>query len=227
MIVTIVGAGRLAEGIAVRALAGGCTVRLSDSEPANARALATLLAAAPGAGAPGWGRVEPDAGGTGLAGLLPGADVVILALPYPEGRRVAAEQGAALAGLVVVDTCNPVDFSTFDGLLTSPGVSAAEEIAREVAMVVPPPRVVKGFSTTLPAALMAGQAGGLPLDVFLAGDDAAAKAAVAALVTTCGLRPVDAGPLRRARELEALQLLHVTLQGPRRLDWASAIKLLP
>jgi predicted dinucleotide-binding enzyme len=94
-------------------------------------------------------------------------------------------------------------------------------------MVVPPPRVVKGFSTTLPAALMAGQAGGLPLDVFLAGDDAAAKAAVAALVTTCGLRPVDAGPLRRARELEALQLLHVTLQGPRRLDWASAIKLLP
>jgi predicted dinucleotide-binding enzyme len=227
MIVTIVGAGRLAEGIAVRALAGGCTVRLADSEPGNALALATLLAAAPGAGAPGWGRVEPDARGTGLAGLLPGSDVVILALPYPQGRRVAAEQGAALSGLVVVDTCSPVDFSTFDALLTSPGVSAAEEIAREVAAVMPPPRVVKGFSTTLPATLMAGQAGGLPLDVFLAGDDAAAKVTVATLVTACGMRPVDAGPLRRARELEALQLLHVTLQGPRSLDWASAIKLLP
>jgi hypothetical protein len=227
MIVTIVGAGRLAEGIAVRVLAGGCTVRLADSEPGNALALATLLAAAPGAGAAGWGRVEPDAGGGGLAGLLPGSDVVILALPYPQGRRVAAEQGAALAGLVVVDTCSPVDFSTLDALLTSPGASAAEEIAREVAGVIPPPRVVKAFSTTLPATLMAGQAGGLPLDVFLAGDDATAKATVAALVTAGGMRPVDAGPLRRARELEALQLLHVTLQGPQGRDWASAIKLLP
>jgi predicted dinucleotide-binding enzyme len=227
VIVTIVGAGRLAEGIAVRALAGGWTVRLADSEPGNTLALATLLAAAPGAGSPGWGRAEPDAGGAGLAALLPGSDVVILALPYPEGRRVAAEQGAALAGLIVVDTCSPVDFSTFDALLTSPGVSAAEEIAREVAAVIPPPRVVKAFSTTLPATLMAGQAGGLPLDVFLAGDDATAKATVAALVTAGGMRPVDAGPLSRARELEALQLLHVTLQGPLSLDWASAIKLLP
>jgi len=42
-----------------------------------------------------------------------------------------------------------------------------------------------------------------------------------------GMRPVDTGPLRRARELEAFQLLHMTLQGPLGLDWASAIKLLP
>jgi len=227
MIVTIVGAGRLAEGIAVRALAGGCTVRLADSEPGNALALAALLAAAPGAGSPGWGRAEPDADGGGLAGLLRGCDVVILALPYPQGRRVAAEQGAALAGLTVVDTCNPVDYSTFDALLTCPGMSAAEEIARAVAGVTPAPRVVKAFSTTLPATLIAGQAGGLPLDVFLAGDDAGAKATVAALVTAGGMRAVDAGPLRRARELEALQLLHMTLQGPLSLDWASGIKLLP
>ena len=41
------------------------------------------------------------------------------------------------------------------------------------------------------------------------------------------MRPVDAGPLRGARELEALQLLHMTLQGPLELDWSSAIKLLP
>jgi hypothetical protein len=120
-----------------------------------------------------------------------------------------------------------VDFSTFDALLTSPGMSAAEEIAREVAAVSPPARVVKAFSTTFAAALAAGQAGGLPLDVFLAGDDPAAKAAVAALVTAGGMRPVDAGPLRRARELEALQLLHMTLQGPLGLEWSSAVKLLP
>jgi predicted dinucleotide-binding enzyme len=224
MIVTIVGAGRLAEGIGARALAGGCTLRLADAEAGRAQALAARLRARRAAGG---GGVAAATGAGGLAGLLSGSDVVILALPYPHGRLVAAEQGAALAGLTLVDPCNPVDFSTFDALLTSPGMSAAEEIAREVAAVSPPPRVVKAFSTTFAAALAAGQAGGLPLDVFVAGDDPAAKAAVAGLVTAGGMRPVDAGPLRRARELEALQLLHMTMQGPLGLGWSSAVKLLP
>src|SRR5215470_1494641 len=182
MIVTIVGAGRLAEGIAVRALAGGCTLRLADAEPGKADALAGRLRArlpppGPGAGQPRpgpplpGGGVEAAAGLPGLAGLLAGADVVVLAVPYPQGRLVASEQGAALAGLTVVDTCNPVDFSTFDTLLTSPGMSAAEEIAREVAAVTPAAHVVKAFNTTFAATLAAGQAGGQPLDVFLAGDD--------------------------------------------------------
>jgi predicted dinucleotide-binding enzyme len=217
MIVTIVGAGRLAEGIAVRALAGGCTLRLADAEPGKA---ATLAARLPGG-------VEAATDVAGLAGLLADADVVVLAVPYPEGRRVASEQGAAMAGLTVVDTCNPVDFSTFDALLTSPGMSAAEEIAREVAAVTPAAHVVKAFNTTFAATLAAGQAGGQPLDVFVAGDDGAAKQAVAALVRAGGMRPVDVGPLRRSRELEAFQLLHMTLQGPLGLDWASAVKLLP
>ena len=158
-----------------------------------------------------------------MGAAIAGADVVVLALPYPEGRAVARAQGAALAGVTVVDTCNPIDFSTFDSLLTSPGMSAAEEIAA----ANPAARVVKAFNTTFAAALIAGEVGGLPVDVFLAGDDTHAKAQVAALVSDGGMRPVDTGPLRRARELEAFQLLHMTLQGPLGLDWASAVKLVP
>ncbi len=220
MIVTIAGAGRLAEGIAARVLAAGHKLRLTDREPGKARALAASLSAMAG----------PDAGGTrlevtvtGMAEAIAGADMVVLALPYPYGRLVARDQGAALSGMVVVDTCNPVDFSTFDSLLTSPGMSAAEEIAE----ANPAARVVKAFNTTFQEALMAGSVGGLPLDVFLAGDDNDAKDKVAGLVRDCGMRPVDTGPLRRARELEAFQLLHMTLQGPLGLDWCSAIKLLP
>src|SRR5215813_11351444 len=106
MIITIVGAGRLAEGIAVRALAGGCTLRLADAEPGKADALAGRLRArlppaGPGQPRPGpplpGGGVEAAAGLPGLAGLLAGADVVVLAVPYPQGRLVASEQGAALA----------------------------------------------------------------------------------------------------------------------------------
>jgi predicted dinucleotide-binding enzyme len=219
MIVTIVGAGRLAEGIAVRVLAGGHRLRVTDSEPGKAEVLVTGLAGR--AGGPVTGSLLLSV--TTVAEAIAGADVVVLALPYPEGRTVARGQGAALSGVIVVDTCNPVDFSTFDALLTSPGMSAAEEIAD----ANPGARVVKAFNTTFVAALVAGWVGGQPLDVFLAGDDPHAKSQVASLVRDGGMRPVDTGPLRRARELEAFQFLHMTLQGPLGLDWASAIKLLP
>jgi predicted dinucleotide-binding enzyme len=226
MIVTIVGAGRLAGGIAHRVLAGGHRLRLADSDPGKAEALAASLAARqprPGGRAAGGGGAAPAVAVDGVARALAGADVVVLAVPYPEGRAVARDQGAALAGVTLVDTCNPVDFSTFDSLLTSPGMSAAEEIAE----ANPAARVVKAFNTTFAAALAVGWVGGLPLDVFIAGDDSGAKQRVASLVADGGMRPVDTGPLRRARELEAFQLLHMTLQGPLGLDWASAIKLLP
>ena len=222
MIVTIVGAGRLAEGVAVRVLAGGHRLRVTDSEPGRADALTVSLAARRGRGGAAEG-TPPSLSVATVGEAIAGADVVVLALPYPEGRAVARDQGAALSGVTVVDTCNPVDFSTFDSLLTSPGMSAAEEIAA----ANPAARVVKAFSTTFASTLVSGWVGGLPLDVFLAGDDADAKSLVAALVRDGGMRPVDTGPLRRARELEAFQLLHMTLQGPLGLDWASAVKLLP
>ena len=220
MIVTIVGAGRLAEGIAVRILAGEHRIRVTDAEPGKADAFAAGLAARAGRDAD---RPSPSVFVAGVSEAIAGADVVVLAVPYPQGRAIVREQGAALSGVTVVDTCNPVDFSTFDSLLTSPGMSAAEEIAD----ANPRARVVKAFNTTFASALVAGWVGGLPLDVFLAGDDPLAKSRVAALVSDGGMRPVDTGPLRRARELEAFQLLHMTLQGPLGLDWASSIKLLP
>jgi predicted dinucleotide-binding enzyme len=220
MIVTIVGAGRLAEGIAVRILAGEHRIRVADAEPGKAEAFAAWLSARAGRDGD---RSSPSVIVARVSEAIAGSDVVVLAVPYPQGRAIVREQGAALSGVTVVDTCNPVDFSTFDSLLTSPGMSAAEEIAD----ANPRARVVKAFNTTFASALVAGWVGGLPLDVFLAGDDVPAKSRVAALVTDGGMRPVDTGPLRRARELEAFQLLHMTLQGPLGLDWASSLKLLP
>jgi predicted dinucleotide-binding enzyme len=224
MLVTIVGAGRLAEGIALRVIAGDHRLKIADTDPAKAAALAAILRQPGGESVTqGSSLSVAQVVATDVSEGIAGADVVVLALPYPEGRQVARDQGAALSGVTLVDTCNPVDFSTFDSLLTSPGLSAAEEIADANRGA----RVVKAFNTTFAAALLAGLVGGLPLDVFLAGDDPEAKRQVATLVRDGGMRPVDTGPLRRARELEAFQLLHMTLQGPLGLDWASAIKLLP
>ncbi|MFF3892166.1 NADPH-dependent F420 reductase [Streptomyces sp. NPDC001812] len=213
MIVTIVGAGNMARGIGTRALAGGHSVRLHDRGKAKAEELATALSqATPGADATA---VDAEAAAD--------ADIVVLALPYPAGRDVAVAWAGTLAGKVVVDISNPVDFSTFDSLVVPPGTSAAEQIAA----AVPESRVVKAFNTTFAGTLTAGEVAGRPLDVFIAGDDEAAKQTVADLVSSAGLRPLDVGPLRRARELEAFQFLHMASQERLGLNWSSAIAILP
>jgi predicted dinucleotide-binding enzyme len=58
-----------------------------------------------------------------------------------------------------------------------------------------------------------------------AGDDDEAKERVAKLVADGGLRPLDVGPLVRAQQLEQLGLLHISIQQPHDVGFASAIKV--
>lgn len=150
-----------------------------------------------------------------------GTDVVVLAVPYPAVADVLATQGDALAGTIVVDLTNPLDFSTFDSL-TVPADSSA---AAEIAAALPSSKVVKAFNTTFAATLASGTVGGAPTTVLLAGDDAEAKAVVAEVVTAGGLRAVDAGSLRRARELEALGFLQITLAVGEKTPWTGGFAL--
>jgi 8-hydroxy-5-deazaflavin:NADPH oxidoreductase len=121
-----------------------------------------------------------------------------------------------------VNITNPLN-ATYDGLATPPGSSDAEEIAR---MVPQGTRVVKAFNTTFARTLVAGTVAGQPLDVFIAGDDAEAKATISQLVKAGGLRAIDVGPLSRARQLEGIGFLGITLQGPLGTNFMSAWKLL-
>ena len=43
-------------------------------------------------------------------------DIVVLAVPFPAVGDVVAQRGDSLAGKVVVDITNPLDFETFDSL---------------------------------------------------------------------------------------------------------------
>lgn len=142
-------------------------------------------------------------------------DVVVLAVPYPAVTKVLAERGDSLAGKVVVDITNPLDFATFDSLTVPADGSAAGEIAA----ALPQSRVVKAFNTNFAATLASGTVGGLPTTVLMAGDDAEAKSELAGLVSAGGLRAVDAGSLRRARELEALGFLQITLAAGEKVSW--------
>ena len=84
---------------------------------------------------------------------------------------------------------------------------------------------MKAFNTTFAPTLVAGEVGGQQLDVLIAGDDEAAKQTVSQLASDGGLRPIDVGALNRARQLEQLGFLHISLQQPLDLGFGSAVKL--
>ena len=121
-----------------------------------------------------------------------------------------------------MDITNPMN-STYDGLAVPASTSAAEEIAREVPNGT---KVIKAFNTTFAGTLEKGEVDGEPLDILIAGDDAEAKSELAGLVKDGGMRPIDTGPLSRARQLEGIGLLHITLQGTLNTNWKSTVKFL-
>jgi 8-hydroxy-5-deazaflavin:NADPH oxidoreductase len=203
MQITIIGTGNMARGIGTRALAGGHDVTLVGTEPEKAQALAGEL------------------GGSARAGESVEGDVVILAVPYAAAADIVRSYGDQLDGKVVVDITNPVDLNTFEPLQVEG--SGAQQIA---AAAPGGARVVKAFNTTFAGTLVEGAVSGQPLDVFIAGDDEGAKGTVSQLAESGGLRPVDAGPLVRARELEALGYLHMAVQQNLGTGFGSTVKVL-
>lgn len=141
--------------------------------------------------------------------------VVILAVPYPAVEGIIANHVEALAGKVVIDITNPLDFETFDSLTVAADGSATAEIAA----ALPQSRVLKAFNTTFASTLVSGRVGGQTTTVLVAGDDADAKAALGGIVTSAGLRAVDAGSMDRARELEAIGFLQITLAAREKISW--------
>ena len=142
-------------------------------------------------------------------------ELVVLAVPYSAVGEVLAQRGDSLAGKVVVDITNPLNFETFDSLVVAPDGSAAAEIAA----ALPKSRMVKAFNTTFGGTLTGGTVGPLTTTVLIAGDDADAKSMVTDVVTAGGLRAIDAGSLRRARELEAFGFLQIALAAQEKLPW--------
>jgi len=206
MEITIIGTGNMARGIATRALAGGHSVTLLGTEREKAQALAGELSGDVSAGEVG----DPITG-----------DVVVLAIWYAAVDGVLSRYGDQLDGKVVVDITNPIDVDAFEPLDLEAG-SAAQEIAAKA----PDAKVVKAFNTTFAGTLAEGRVGGQPLDVLIASDAEDAKETVSRIVTDGGLRPIDAGPLKRAREIEALGYLHMAIQQPLGTGFSTTVKVL-
>src|SRR6201987_4639411 len=182
--ISIIGTGNMARTIGARAVAGGNTVEVMGRDQSKAADLAKAL----GGGAT-----------TGEWGTAPAGDIVIVALLYDGVVPVVAQYGDALAGKVIVDISNPFN-STFDGLAHREETSIAQEVAKAAPASA---SVVKAFNTIFGVVLAQGR----PLDVFIAGDDARAKAGVAEFIESLGLRPLDVGGLNMAHWLEGTGLV--------------------
>ncbi|WP_255771201.1 NADPH-dependent F420 reductase [Pseudarthrobacter sulfonivorans] len=210
--ISILGSGHMARALAKAMLRGNHPVQILGRDGAKTRDLVESL----GPGATG--------GVTGAA--ITGA-IVFLAVPHKDVHNAILEIGDSLDGKVVVDISNPVDVSTFDRLTTEPGTSAGEETAR---LLEGRADVVKAFNTTFASTLENGQVDGQHLDVFIAGDSEQAKEKVSAVAASAGLRPIDVGPLRRSRELEAIMLVVMGLQvSPehQHFNWDTALRIFP
>jgi 8-hydroxy-5-deazaflavin:NADPH oxidoreductase len=204
MNIAIIGAGNVGKALAGSFVKAGNAVTVSSEHAATAATAAgeTGAMAAPS---------NSDA--------VAGADLVVLAVPYPALPGILDEVGGALRGKVVVDATNPLR-ADYTGLTTE-GTSAAEEIQAHA----PGARVVKAFNSALAARQADPTVEGVQADGFVAGDDEDAKRQVLDLVGSIGFRPIDAGPLEMARALEAMALLNITLQLRNSWPWQSAWKL--
>lgn len=136
------------------------------------------------------------------------ADLVLLAVPYTAVKDVLKEVGPELKGKILIDATNPLN-QDYTGLSVGFTTSAAEEIQK----MVPEAKVVKAFNSIFASVFESqhSELSGKKIAAFYCGDDAAAKAKVAELITKLGFEAVDAGGLKSARMLEPLALLNITL----------------
>jgi 8-hydroxy-5-deazaflavin:NADPH oxidoreductase len=119
------------------------------------------------------------------------ADLVVLAVMWPDVPK--AVDGLEWEGRILVDPTNDFDPSDLDGRTSS----------EVVADLVAPARVVKAGNTFRADVLNSDphQAGG-QLVIFMSGDDADAKADVAALFDQAGFFVIDLGGLREGGRMQ-------------------------
>jgi len=135
-------------------------------------------------------------------------NVIVFAMPYDCVLDARDSYGNQLDGKIVVDVTTPVDFDTSEPLHPEAG-----SVAEEIANARPGARVVKAFSRRFSAGMPTGRrTEPLSLEVLIASDDVEAKRTASDLFKEGGLRPIDVGPLRRARELEAVGFLQLATQ---------------
>ena len=149
------------------------------------------------------------------------ADIIIIAVPYQAEKEIAEKIREVANQKIVISIANPLN-ETYNGLVTTAGSSAAEELQK----LLPNSKVVKAFNTTFAADFATPVIDGKQVDSFIAGNDTEALATVSELVSTAGFNPIIAGGLQVSRTLENMQLLLIQLGMKYNYNWHAGWKIL-
>jgi NADPH-dependent F420 reductase len=197
MKIAIIGAGNVGGTLGKRWARAGHEVAFGARDPKDTKVVALVRESGPSARA------------TSVAEAARQAAVVVLTVPWDNAREALAAAGN-LRGRILIDATNPVPLTPEglrQGLVIGHTTSAAEEIARWAEGA----RVVKAFNTTGWQNMADPLYGTQGLSMLLCGDDAEAKKVAADLAKQLSFEPVDVGPLRSARYLEAIAMLWIDM----------------
>lgn len=197
----VLGTGMVGHAIATRLAQLDLAVRMGSRTATNDKAAAW----AAGAG--------PRAGHGTFAEVAAWADVVWNCTRGDASLAALEAAGAEhLAGKVLIDLSNPLDFS--QGMPPTLFVSGRDSLAEQLQRAFPAARVVKTLNTMNAHLMVQPDRLPEPTAVFVSGDDAGAKATVVALLRAFGWAdPVDLGDLTTARGTESWLPLWIRLWG--------------
>ena len=212
MKIAVLGTGMVGRALAARLSGLGHDVTIGTRDPQ-----ATLARTEPdGMGNPpfsSWSAAHPEVAVVPLGEAAAGAELVVNAT-NGSGALPALEQagGDHLAGKVLIDISNPLDFS--QGFPPNLFVKDTDSLGEQIQRAFPQARVVKTLNT-LNADLMVHPASlGAESSVFVSGDDAAAKATVTELLESFGHTDViDLGDISTARGTEMYLPIWLRLMG--------------
>jgi predicted dinucleotide-binding enzyme len=198
-IVAIIGTGDMGDSLGPLFAKHGHQVVYGSRNPESEKV--TALVSRTGNGASATTQMEAAQAG----------DIVLLAVPWPAMKTVAKSLGN-LDGKIIIDVSMPWQQAD-DGY---PEISLATSSGEMIQEWNPGSKVVKTLAS--PGAIVFDDvlvAGG-PITIPLASDHRDAKERIAKIIAAMGMDPVDFGPLRMGRSIEALQVIYMIPMVQRR-----------
>jgi predicted dinucleotide-binding enzyme len=190
-IIAIIGTGDMGDSLGPRFVELGYKVVYGSRDPDGDKAQAVVHLT----GGDAFATTQRDAAQAG--------DIVILAVPWPAMETVAQNLGP-LDGKIVIDISFPNEQGD-DGYYVPMLETSSPEMIQQWN---PGARVMKTFALQASYVIDDPDVVGGPVTIPIAADDREAKEEIAKIIVAMGLDPVDAGPLRYSRELEAMQRLY-------------------
>lgn len=212
MKIAVLGTGMVGQAIAGRLHELGHTVVIGTRDPA-----ATLARTEPdGMGDPpfsAWRAAHESVAVATLADAAASAELVVNASSGAVSLDLLGLAGADnLAGKVLVDIANPLDFS--HGFPPTLFVKDTDSLGEQIQRAFPETKVVKTLNTLNASLMVDPKSLGESSSIFVSGNDSQAKATVVSLLQSFGHDDViDLGPLETARGTEMLLPIWLRLMG--------------